>query len=143
MDAREFCRKTYRDYIQRAPIPTELKRSLRTHERVPAFIDNLAKELLKVNSKVKRENLVTAVESMTGLFINAVHRQAEEKAMSPIKKMMLKQDADRKKKFQKAANLIERKGSSSVIQSAKGETTQSKVTLTDKETNEILGDIDG
>lgn len=128
-DVRELCRKTYREYIETQPIPTELRRALRTHERVPNFIDNLSREIHKVHTGVKRETIIKMVEDMTKFFVIAVTQSAEEKAMSPIKKAMIlarKAEADQ---FRKDAEQLERLGTNHVIETEKGEIHKSQTAV--------------
>ena len=85
----DLIKSTYQETIKEGPWPDELKRSLRAHERIPAFFGNLHKEFDKPGLNLKRETVVMAVRDMTMLFVAAVHRKAEERIMSPLKKAQL------------------------------------------------------
>lgn len=120
MDAKEFCRKIYRETIEKQDtVPSELKRALRTHERVPAFIDNLAKELLKVNPRTSRVNLELAVRDLTLLFVGAVKTAAEQKALSPLALALKQSQIDKAKELENTLTQIE-KGATHATQNKNG-----------------------
>lgn len=66
----------------RTDIPEELRRALKTNERVPLFIDNLAKSLYRLPKDIRKETIILAVHDMTDLFINNIERKATERRMS-------------------------------------------------------------
>jgi len=95
MDLRQLCVKVYQETVTFALIDSELKRSLKVHERVPSFIDSLVKELRF--SKAKKENIVAAVISMTNIFISSIETKARENYMSDLAKTTLRQEVERLK----------------------------------------------
>ncbi len=110
-EIRKLVSETYRRTIQDGPYPTEFKRALRTHERIPAFFDNMVKEFSRpAMSKVPRATIEAATVDMTNLFVTMVHRQAEERLMTPIKKAMMKAQADRIKDMKKLGDALEKQG---------------------------------
>lgn len=124
-DLRALCISIYQDFVRTAEIPTELKRSLRSHERVPVFVDNLCHEIKKLTFTPRRETLELMVRDMTRIFINAVQRQAEERIMSPVKKLaILKRQADADA-FRKEADELERTSTLEIEEGKKGETIRS------------------
>ncbi len=110
----DIVRKAYRDYILRAPIPKELKRALGTHERIPAFIDNLAKEVRGIDiirkQKMKRPmtkaQIVWLAESMTEVFITGVRNQAKARMLSPLAHQAIQTEQDHLKILEQAADGI-------------------------------------
>jgi hypothetical protein len=130
-DLRVFCRKTYQDYLKRAEIPSELRRSLKSHERVPAFIDNLSGELGRLQFKISRETLQKCIEDMCELFIRLVQRRADEQAMSPLARAMLVARETKFKEMKAQADELERLGVDHVTQDEKGETIKQVVTIDD------------
>jgi F0F1-type ATP synthase membrane subunit b/b' len=130
-ELREICRKVYQETIIGAPIPNELKRSLKAHERVPAFIDNLAREFSKAKVSVRRETIEQAARDMTHLFVNAIHQQAEEKLMSPIKRAMLQKKLDDANEFRKEADALEEKTKVEIVQDSRGFETRKETTALD------------
>ncbi len=131
MSAQELVRKTYRAYIETMPIPTELKRSLRTHERVPRFIDNMAAEFQKLTFDVKRETIISAVEDMTRIFVLALQTSAEQKALSPIAKAMIKKREADMNQFRREAAAIEKAGVNNVTLNKDGEISTQVVNVDD------------
>lgn len=84
------------DYQERVAfdmsIPSELKVSLKSHERVPMFVDNLVKQinLFPKNHKMDRVKLKQLVYAMTDVFVLAVKRTAEDRYRSDMDKMIEK-----------------------------------------------------
>jgi len=72
----------------------ELRRALKTNERVPVFIDNLAAEISRTNiirSKrgkpiVTKSEITWIVESMTDVFLAGLESMAKERVKSDLKK---------------------------------------------------------
>lgn len=124
-----LCRKTYQDFIKAQPIPEELKRALRAHERVPAFIDNLAREFSRPGMSIKKEKLIAGVEGMTAWFITLVQRQAEERIMSPMKLSELKRKSEKLREMRNTADKLYQEGSDHVTRTQKGEVIQTQNTI--------------
>lgn len=101
----ELCRKTYQEYVLTADIPNDLRNALKAHERVPVFIDNLAKEISYIsngpalfklgNKRITRDEIISITRDFTKVFIQNVHRQAEEKMMSDAAKKAIAENAAR------------------------------------------------
>jgi hypothetical protein len=129
-DLREFVRKIYQNFVETdESVPSELRRALRAHERVPAFIDKMSAELNLVGDHVKKENVEQAVRDMCRFFISNVKRAAEEKATSPLEKARLISIQDEANRIRQAADKVEQKeGDSERVESApKGEITRSEI----------------
>ncbi len=109
-EVRDLCRKTYKEFIEAQNYPTELKRALRVHERVPVFIDNLAREFTDCKFKVSRVQIESAVADMTRIFVSGVLKQATEKTMSQIKIGMLKAEKARKAEMDLLADAVNKRG---------------------------------
>ncbi len=124
-DIRSLCREQYAARIaMRIDIPADLKRALKTHERVPAFIDNLSKALYKVPKDIKTETIIMAVHSLTDLFISNVMRKSDESRMSAMEKHRLL--ADEAKKAAARAWADEVVGEEKVTRNAEGHETASQ-----------------
>lgn len=121
-DIRDLCRRTYREYVEKRVDDTELRRALRTHERVPAFIDNLARELGRLESNVKRETIERAVTDMTAMFVGLAKRQFHERVMSKLAIGLHEKREREKEEFRREVDALERKGTESVTQDKTGET---------------------
>lgn len=129
-ELKRLCRETYQRTIKDAPFPKELKLALRSHERVPVFIDNLAKEIGKISFKVKRETIEQTVRDMTLYFVEVVKFQAEDRVMSPIRAAMLKMEIEKKKALEKLSEALESQGADCVTTNEKGhETSRQEITL--------------
>jgi len=96
MDLRQLCVSTYQDFVKNEPMPDDLRRALKTHERVPVFIDGLVKELSNVKHSVPKQSIIDAVHSMSKVFLRCVEQKAKELYMSDIAKLTIKKKADDK-----------------------------------------------
>jgi hypothetical protein len=114
MTLRDQIISDYRERVALNPdIPSELRRSLNTHERVPVFVDNLLNEIRKFpkNIKLDRMKLKSLVYSMTDVFILAVKTVAENRYKTDIEKEMIRQACADKFNLDKDGNgLIEELG---------------------------------
>ncbi len=102
----------------RMDIPEDLKRALKAHERVPTFIDNLAKNLYKLPKDIKTETVIMAVHNMTDLFVSNIMRKADESRMSIMEKHRLL--ADQAKKIAARALADELSGEETSVTNAQG-----------------------
>lgn len=114
MNIREFCVKTYQEYVRTTPMNEDLRRALKSHERVPVFINNMARELAQ--SKAKKETVEQAVRDMTKYFISQVEAQAKFRAMSDLAKMTLQADQAKKEKLNEHVDDLEKKGADYVLE---------------------------
>lgn len=72
----------YQECVQLAPnIPDEFKRSLKAHERIPVFIDNLCSELEKVKN-LTREDIKMSVYNCTEVFMNLAKSKVDQKIVA-------------------------------------------------------------
>lgn len=127
-DVRALCRRIYRETIEKQE-NTELKRALRTHERVPAFIDNLAREVSRLKFSVKKESIEAMVRDMTAWFIKCVDLQAVARVESKMAQIMREKRAQEAEEFRKEAEALEAQGEHRVTQDQKGETDHQIVRL--------------
>lgn len=128
MNLLDVCRKAYQDCIRDSDYSSEFKRFLRTHERVPKFVDNLAKDFRNHRGmNFTRDQIEYAVREATKLFAFAAHRQAEERVLSPLAKAVLKKREDDKEAFRKEAEALDRKGADNVFETKKGQIDKSVV----------------
>jgi hypothetical protein len=99
--------ETYQATVRTALVPQELKESLKTYERVPAFLSNLHKELVRTPTATK-DDVIGITESMTLTFLNLVDQKAKEAMMSDAEKNRILSDAQDAAQFSKGADeLIE------------------------------------
>lgn len=93
---RQWIMEDYQERVRLNPeIPDELKRALKTHERVPIFVDNLLGEIKKFpkNHKMNRHMLKQLVYGMTDLFCKNAQTVAENRYKSDIQKELERQAA--------------------------------------------------
>lgn len=83
VDLRSIIVKIYQAKVDKAEIPNELKRALRSHERVPKFVDNLTRELRQVKG-LRMDQIKDATESLTEFFIKNVEAMAESRVISVL-----------------------------------------------------------
>lgn len=126
-DIRAFCRRVYQDTIAKHE-NTELKRALKTHERVPAFIDNLARELGGLTFDVKPATIEMCVRDMTNLFIRCVETGSKERLMSDLEKLRIKQREAEAEEFRKEAAELEAASEEYVAQDKAGNETSTSAT---------------
>lgn len=128
MDAslRQLIVSTYQAYVKRAPIRQELKDALKTHERMPKFLDNLHREFSAPGLNVKRETIIQAVEGFTQMFIQGVHLKGEERLLSPLEQLRRKQAQQRVNEMRLLADILDEEGESNekVIRGKKGDTSK-------------------
>lgn len=132
-EIRDLCRQTFRETVLTMEIPRELKVALKVHERVPVFIDNLAKELSTTQFKVTKEHVIQATRDLTKTFALLVERQAKERVMSDIGKAMIRDQADKQVQLQRDVETLEGLGTEDVITTKEGSTL--KQTIAIDETN--------
>lgn len=111
-----FYRKIVREAYQEAialnvTIDAELKAALRAHERVPAFIDNLALEIEKVaalRQKRGKRNLdekivKEMVYDVTAIFIAGLQTQAKRNFESDMERIAREQALQKQKDLEQTA----------------------------------------
>lgn len=85
MTLRELIRSAYQERVALSGIPEELKRSLKAHERIPKFFDNLERELAVLPAAYRTNDRIReAVYSLTDVFTGNVKRMADERQMSDL-----------------------------------------------------------
>lgn len=112
---RELCRKEYQFVVRTMEMPEELRRALKSHERVPLFIDNLAREFGKLTFQAKKETIVQAVHDMTKLFIVGVRANAEAMQMSSLERARLEREAEKAERMKKDVETFDEKGFAHVL----------------------------
>lgn len=121
MDVKTLCRDDYQEYITLREMPTELRRALKSHERVPVFIDNLAKELYHLPFPVSRETIKKCVYDLTEVFVRLVIKQSDERVMSDVEKMRRIQEADKIKAMDSLQDQLEAYGTETTEVTDKGQ----------------------
>ncbi len=94
--------RAYQHAIDSIDMDSGLRRALKSHERVPRFIDNLSDEFTKLAShrlKVGKplpadKHLESLVKDFTLVFIKGIQNKAEQSYESEIKRAMRKQAQD-------------------------------------------------
>lgn len=99
---KDYVIKDYQEYVSLhgSKYPDELIRGLKHHERVPAFINNLIKELHTMEHrqriKLSRRKIKEIVYDVTRTFLILVKRRADEMAMSHAERARLIAEANSK-----------------------------------------------
>lgn len=131
-DLRDVIIEAYQEYIRIAPVNTELRKALKAHERVPNFVLNLVKEFSSSKgSKFGRETIRKATFDMTKLFINCIETRANERRMSDLEKMIIKQEANRKSEMISLADQLNAKGETNVTEDKPGTETERQTAVID------------
>jgi len=90
MTLRDMVRADFAEFVKVDPaVPEDLRRALRTNERVPGFIDRLAQELQQVEDngiKLDRLKIKMVVYELTATFVGLLKHRANEMEMSDIAK---------------------------------------------------------
>lgn len=115
MNEIELARLTFKERINaREDIPREFKQALRAHERVPVFIDNLARELKKV-PRLTKDNLIFAVNQMTDVFVSCVMKKRDIDMMTHAQRSLIQKQEFEKELFKAQTELLEQKGADHVF----------------------------
>lgn len=106
MSLRDLVVKEYQQTITNSlEIPRELKDALRAHERMPAFMDNLCRELSNpLFAKYSNNQLRGIVNDATMFFISLVKQRANEQMLSDLAKEKMLQEQRDKAIINKAAD---------------------------------------
>jgi len=107
MDAslKAFILQCYDERIALAPMPEEMRASLKDSNRVPEFLRNLHLRLEKLPPRLQRKEVIRdGVYSLTDWFIHAFKKHAEERMMSEAAKMALQENERKKNVIQKAVD---------------------------------------
>jgi hypothetical protein len=107
MDIAHLVKTDYQEAVRMLPsVDAELKRSLKSHERVPKFLENLSREISRLPNHLRpdRARIKKIVYDMTELFVHNVKRQADEMAMSDARKQAEIAAAQAKKDLDMTAN---------------------------------------
>lgn len=85
-------RQYYHEAVRLADAPSDLKDALKSHERVPVFVDNLADQFRQIQEKrlkpIEEKHIREIVYEMTDLFIASVKAQAEERYQTQAQKTL-------------------------------------------------------
>ena len=99
-------------------MPTDLKNSIKNHERVESFLRNTCGKLAKLDLEYKKkygkttskQTVQEIVEGLAGLFAGKVQAYHDEQHMSILEKMRLREEAERKAALDKAVTTGELTG---------------------------------
>ncbi len=90
----EIIRSDFEEFIRLDPsVPEGLRNSLRLTERVPAFVDNLAKEIAMVERrgiKLDRLKIKELVYSLSAFFVHNLRTKADQMHMSDLAKTAIR-----------------------------------------------------
>jgi len=94
--------RAYQKALLSIDIDSDLRRALKSHERVPKFIANLSEEFTKLAAhriKIGKplpsdKHLESLVQDFTHVFIAGIKNDAEKRYESDIKKMLRKSEQD-------------------------------------------------
>lgn len=95
-------------------MPDDLRASLKAHERVPAFIDNLARQIHLIEKNdhrfkgkpLTRDEIMTIVSDFTDVFIQNVKRKRDEEIMSEAAKKALEHNHTRATEMRELADKL-------------------------------------
>lgn len=113
MDYQKKVREYYQEAVRILPsISSELKHSLKSSERVPLFIDNLAVEIKKAQEhQIKRgkkpfttKTIKETVYSMTELFLNGIETEAQRRYESDLKRISREQEIQDQEDLEATSN---------------------------------------
>ena len=118
MNVEQLCRETYQEFVRTAPgIDDELRRALRAHERIPRFLDNLAREFTIIEkmdprfrgvNRITRDEIVDMTRQFCAVFCKNVKLQYDQRVMSDNAKAVIRDEQQRTKEMnQLADDLIE------------------------------------
>lgn len=107
----KLVRNTYQEAIALKQMPSDLRIALKSQERMPLFLENLAKELeiiqadrLKKNQKLYQEKTIKdTIYDFVDMFIHTVEAEAQNRMKSDMQKMIDKQKEDERKDLEKTA----------------------------------------
>lgn len=106
MDLRHIIIQDYQEAIRLLPgIPQELRKSLKAHERVPTFVDNLVSQISRIPPRLKptRIKIKQIVYDMTNVFVMNVKRKVEERQLSDAARTAIQANAQKVKDLQATA----------------------------------------
>lgn len=111
MSMKDMVRADFEEFIRLDPlVPEGLRGSLRLRERVPQFVDNLARELSEAEAQgitFDRYKIKEIVYSLSKLFVGLLKTRADEMEMSDIAKTAARRALEGdpiKQKFDKDGN---------------------------------------
>lgn len=105
--------ESYQEAVRLHPTAnSELKAALKAHERVPLFVENMCKELDKVQAKAiakrgrpyNEKHIKELVYDMTNLFINGVEEVARKRYESEAKKYLEQKQAQERADLEASAS---------------------------------------
>lgn len=109
---KEMVLEDFREAVRLAKCSEELKRSMKTQERVPLFINNLTAQikhaervLFRRGKRLDRLKIKMLVQSMTSIFLNNIECKAHEMQMSDAAKTVIKEKQDLLNKFDSDGNI--------------------------------------
>lgn len=86
MDLYECIKQDYQQAVALQCTDQDLKTALKYTDRVPSFLENLAKELSKTPKPVSRETIKNVTYSLTNVFLACVQQRAKEMAQSDLER---------------------------------------------------------
>jgi len=105
MDLMNCIRIDYQEKVAMMNVDSELKRALRTHERIPVLFTNLARELHKIQG-LTREQIKMIVYDYTEIYMRNVERMANERVMSEVKKSTIEAEHKEKENLKALAEKV-------------------------------------
>ena len=105
-------RKTYQEAIALKQMPSDLRSALKSQERMPKFLENLAKELETVQAgRIKKgktpyqeKTIKDTIYDFVDMFIITVETEANNRMKTDLQKMIDKQKEDERKDLEKTAS---------------------------------------
>lgn len=135
MNAIELAKRTFLDTIDGLPpehFPDDLKRVLKTHERMKVLLGNLADQFSSIPG-IKKETVISATRDMTRIFANAAKAAKDQQIMSVVRKLQLAADIEKSKMIEREAQALEKKGADYVTSEKGLEEIHTRVEVTEAE----------
>ncbi len=129
MDVKHLCVQYFKEYLEQVETDRELVRALKSHERVPVFIDNLARSLYHLPVRVSKQTIKTCVFDLTRIFTNCLKIKAKEMYMSDLEKSLIKKKEEEKIMADQLADAIFSQGKEEVVKNENGTTYKETVRI--------------
>ncbi len=130
-DLRDYIRKLWQEEVRTAEMPSELRKWLRAHERVPTFVDRLSEQLGNLTFTPKKEVIERAVRDMCKLTISMILKKAEEDALSPIARAVIERKKSEWAELKAQSEALDKLGEDHETKNQKGQTQRQVVVLDD------------
>jgi hypothetical protein len=127
-DLVQIVRQAYKDYIMTAPpeeVSSELREALKVHERIPLFVDNMARQIQIMEKRkgkhLKKWQIEWVVKDMVRIFIRGVELKKEKMYTSDVERRRRETEAQTIKDMRDLADAITGEGDETEEVQAQGQ----------------------